>query len=332
MEILRVIYKGFNVVDNLYADCILLIRRNGYSVKRVYEISVAERYRVCSEWYVDKLIKRLCEQEGGDFWAAYLQAVETGYSFNYFIIRSTGLQHRPIIPRFSEGDFGRIFQQLGGKKIKESTIQTPDFQFNNILLELKDLQKDSLRDIDRQENISKSFMSVTHSIINLDMEENYGAATEAYHRLVDNALRNHVKKASSQLKSYKIDNRAFRSGLIFLNTGMFSLPHQIFKSMLENILARHTKTIEFAFVFSQITQGNGFDNYATFYSEFVGNVPEEIKILKEKVDELVEAKMSAMIIDPVQGLTLAEQQPISFYKNGKIFYWNPGPVPDSRLA
>lgn len=79
-----------------------------------------------------------------------------------------------------------------------------------------------------------------------------------------------------------------------------------------------------------MTQGNVFDQYAIFKGEFIGEVPENSQQLQEKVNEFIDCKMTAMMRDPGQMLTLDEQQPISFEKYGKIFYWNPGPVPDSR--
>jgi len=77
-------------------------------------------------------------------------------------------------------------------------------------------------------------------------------------------------------------------------------------------------------------QTNGFDTYAVFPCEFVGNMPEQIKVLLPSVKKMIQQKMTSMITNPMRGLTLASQEPISFEKNNKIFYWNPGILPDSR--
>jgi hypothetical protein len=61
-------------------------------------------------------------------------------------------------------------------------------------------------------------------------------------------------------------------------------------------------------------------------------VPDNIQQLQQKVKERINQKMTDIMHDPADILTLAEQQPISFEKYGKIFYWNPGPVPHSRLT
>jgi len=197
-------------------------------------------------------------------------------------------------------------------------------------MELKDIQHDSLQNEDRQKNLSRIFSDLPDRSINLDPNIERGEATAAYHGLIENSLRNNVKKASSQIKSYRNTHHASAAGIIFLNTGMFSLPHELFKTLVGGILIKHTRTIEFAFIFSQVMQTNGFDTYAVFPCEFVGNMPEQIKVLLPSVKKMIQQKMTSMITNPMRGLTLASQEPISFEKNNKIFYWNPGILPDSR--
>jgi len=46
--------------------------------------------------------------------------------------------------------------------------------------------------------------------------------------------------------------------------------------MVTDILNYETKTIEFAFIFSQRMQTNGWDMYAVYASEWIGNQPTEL--------------------------------------------------------
>jgi hypothetical protein len=110
------------------------------------------------------------------------------------------------------------------------------------------------------------------------------------------------------------------------------LPDKLFPSMATHILTHQTKTIEFAFVFSQTTQSNGFDTVANFYSDFIGKVPDEVKPLKMKVSELIEEKMTELILSGNPQTVISSQHPISFFADHKIFYWNPGGLSDSRRA
>lgn len=325
MQVVRIIYQGFNKTTNQYANCFMLVRREDFSVSYVYEISVAECYPICSDMHLDILIEQACRQEGGEFWAAYQKAVHEGYSLTYFA-HPSGNRMPAMMPRFSEADFNTLLE-----KIPECNIETPDFRMGSVIMELKDLQHESLKNKDRQANIAALFKPLSKNCINLDPLADYGELTNAYHRLIQNSIHNHLKKASSQINTYRKTETITAGGMIFLNTGMFSLPHELFKTLTIDLLNRRTKTIEFAFVFSQIMQGNGFDQYAIFQGEFVGNVPESVKSLQQKINALINEKMTQMMFDPGQSLTLAEQQPISFEENGQIFYWNPGPVPDSRF-
>jgi len=323
MEIVRVIYQGFNIQSNTYANCIMMVRREDFSVSQAYEISVAEKYPICSDIHLDVLIESACEKEGGAFWAAYQKAAVDMYSLTCF--KQTGGKIAAMIPRFSEADFAGILQ-----KIPESNTETPDFRYGNVLMELKDLQQESLKSKERQQNTASLFEELPDRCINLDPMTDYGECSERYHRLIQNSIHNHLKKASSQIKTYRKTQKVEAGGMIFLNTGMFSLPHELFKELIADLLERRTKTVEFVFVFSQITQGNGFDQYAIFKGEFIGKVPDKLQFLQQEVNGLINKKMTEMIREPAQLLTLDDQQPISFEQFGKIFYWNPGPAPDSR--
>lgn len=247
MDIIRVIYQGFSVENHLYANCIMMIRQKHFSVSRVYEISVAEKYLICSPIHLDVLIESACEREGGEFWAAYQAVVADMYSltcFNY-----AGSRRPAVIPRFSEADFAAIIKELGGEKIKECCSQTPDFSLGSVVFELKDLQLDSLKNEDRQAHIAELFLQHPDRCIDLDPNTDYGELTKGYHQLIQSTIHNHLKKASSQIKSYRKMAEVSSAGMIFLNTGMFSLPHELFKSLLADLLVRRTKTIRFALSF-----------------------------------------------------------------------------------
>jgi hypothetical protein len=325
MEIVRVIYHGFSTEDNRYANCIMMIRRADFLISRVFEISEAEKFPVCSEINLDVLVEEACKQQGGEFWAAYKQATEDTYSLTCFVNRTAG-NYRTLIPRFSEADFVALLD-----KIPECSTETPDFRLGSVIMELKDLQHESLRNDQRQENVAKLFHRLPDRCINLDPLADYGDVSKAYLALIQNSIHNHLKKASSQIKTYRKTETVTAGGMIFLNTGMFSLPHELFKSLLKDLLDRRTKTIEFVFVFSQVMQGNGFEQYAIFKGEFIGKVPENGKMLSQGVNDLINQKMTGMMRGSSTVLTIEEQQPVSFEKHGKIYYWNPGPVPDSRF-
>jgi len=324
MNILRILYEGFNQEEHCFAECVILLTESDFSVSRVYELSCANKFPVCSEIKIDRLLEERCLKAGDGFADFYLEAKKTGYAFKSFKDKSNNGLNYFNVPRFSEKDFENIICEFGGEKIPESTVKTPDFLLYNIVLELKDLQQDSLFNLDRQIAIAEAFENQSGYAINLDPTIDFSAPTDKYRRLITNTIKNHLKKASDQIKSFKETKDITSAGIIFLNTGMFSLPHDTFKAIVEDVIERETRTIKFGLVFSQVMQTNGWELKALFFPDFVGEIPEKIKVLKPKLAELINQKMTDMMRTNSTILSANSQHPISFCKNNKIFYWNPG--------
>lgn len=96
--------------------------------------------------------------------------------------------------------------------------------------------------------------------------------------------------------------------------------------MVTDILNRETKTIEFAFIFSQKMQTNGWDMYSVFASEWIGNIPDELEKIKNEMDQLVDIKISDITHNNDSSIILESQKPISFEIDNKVFFWNLGQI------
>jgi hypothetical protein len=326
MKILRIRFHGFNTQENVFSDCFILIREDEFSIPRIFEIAKGEFFSICSELQIDRLIEKLCIEEGGDFLIKYRNAEENEFSFSSFPYPAINSPFVYKLPRFSEDDFKDIINELGGIKIPESDIEMPDFLLNDIALELKDIQTESLYNEDRQNTIGKFFETALDSTINLDAAVNYGYPTEQYYELIKKSINNnHIRKADKQIISFKKSNHISSAGIILLNTGMFTLPHDLLQKMIEDLIKK-TKSIEFALIFSQIAHTNGFDTYVVFGVNFVGKVPENVEFIRVKINEEVNRRMSIMMTNGGNRQTAKYQQPISFLSSNKIFYWSPGRI------
>lgn len=323
-DILVVQFEGYNKVQRCFAKCIILIKKSLFSISQIYNISLLNNYFACSDIQINYLNVSKLHGADSEYQKPYFNALEKGYTSLFFKDSSNRNMDFYRIPRFSETDFELMINDLGGSKIKEVDIKTPDFLLDNIILELKDIQNESLYNVDRQNSIAEIFNNSAGYAINLDPSLNLGEATIQYHSLIANKLKNHFKKASKQIKAYKQVNEIHGAGIIILNTGMYSLPHGLFKKMVTDILDRNTDTIEFAFVFSQQMQTNGWNMYANFPNDWVGNVPNRIMKLQEHVGTLVNKKMSEMMVFSNNQQSIESLCPISFERNNKVFYWNPG--------
>lgn len=324
MDILRIKFSAYNKIENQFSQCFLLIQRIKFSITNVYEIVVSKNYFICSEIKVDILIKDKCKNQGGEFWEAYSHAENKGYLFIDFPDNGNLNMNSLLFPRIGEKDFEHIINLLGGNKITETQNRTPDFEVKNILLELKDLQKESLKDKNRQKSISKLFENEDNYSININPSLEFGELTNGYHRLIKNTIKNHFKSASGQIKQHQKIKKFKSSGIILLNTGLHSLPHKLLKKMVTDILNNETKTIEFAFILSQKTQTNGWNMNSFFESEWLGDQPHELNKLKSELDKLINHKLTEMIHKNNSTEIIEYQKPISFEMNNKVFYWNPG--------
>jgi hypothetical protein len=330
MSIFSVIYEGYNEQHNRYAKCFLLVREELCTVAYCYDRSVEFEYPICSELEIEEITEGFCAEKSEELLDSFFIARDTGCSFICFVDPLQSNRGVFNSPRFAEVDFEHIITEMGGMKVPEISTKTPDFYYNSVVMELKDLQKEGLFDKNRRKSIGKLFEHLEVRTVNLDPAVEYAGLTAKYHVLIRNTIQNQIKKASDQIKAFKEMHEVKAAGVILLNTGMFSLPDALFRPMVAHILNHQTKTITFAFVFSQVAQSNGFDAVANFCGNFIGDVPDEIQPLKNKVSEMIENKMTDMVRYGNQELTIPSQHPISFHSNNKIFYWNPGSLEDSR--
>jgi len=324
ISILRVVCDSFNLRENSFAILVIMIREKDFSTEKIYSSCKNIGYKICSEIRIDKLIYTRCKNEGGKFWQAYKQALEQGISIN--AVSKNGFNENLSInaPRFSEEDFKDIIEDMGGRKILETESRTPDFEIRNFLIELKDIQEESLEDSRRQENIANLFKELEVRAINLDPTEEYGQASNGYRKLISRSISEKVKDAAKQIKSHPNYSDNVRAGVIILNTGMFSINHEDLIKMVGKAVRNDTRVFEFAFILSQVVQNNGFNSISIFQQDYVGNLPAELADFEGKVSEKINEKMNAIFRNPSRDQRMKSQVPISFFKSGKIFYWSPG--------
>ena len=330
VEIVAVNFRGYNKVGRQYVSCFLMIDKDYLTAYNVFEISIKAGFQICSEIGIDPLMQEYLIGREAEIRQTYECAKTNGYALIYFVNPLDSSRPMPATPRFSESDFEEVIVGCGGSKIPESDKKTPDFLIGNVVLELKDIQHEGLYNPEKRRSISRIFKDYTHDFINLNPECDYGQFTSSYHNLIRNSIENHVKKAGKQIKEFQSSNAINVAGMILLNTGQYSLPYITFKEMAEYILLYKTSTIEFILLFSQVNQSNGFDSYSIFHQEFIGKVPDNVLVLKGGIDGLIDKKMTEMVSGTFIGETIKSQEPISFFSDNKIFFWNPGPANHSR--
>jgi len=324
IKVLGVIFTAYNIKENHFAKCVVFAKEEVFSIANLYKFSGKKNYYICSRIKIDYLEEKSCREHGGNLWKKFVVAKEEGFSIN--ISRDKGnLNMNPYrVPRFKESDLERAINNIGGEKIKEGNEKTPDFIVDGIVLELKDLQKESLRNKDRQNSIAKLFKDIDDYSINIDPSLCIEGITPKYHRLIKNTIKNNFKAASKQIKQYAKNKKIKGAGIAIFNTGLYSLPNELLKKMVDDIIEDETEIIEFAFIFQQRMQTNGWKLYSLFSCEWSGEVPERMRELGSMMNNLIDVKMSEMMVSNNCEKYIESQEPISFEIDNKIFFWNPG--------
>lgn len=332
-QILRIIFEGFNTTTKNYSNCFLMMWESNFSQKKLYELISGQNYVVCSEIKIDKLIRSLCEEGVGDLWEAYVSAERDGYFFTNFAEPCFSNLYYYNIPRFNELDFENLIGRFGGSKIPETATMTPDFLLGDIVIEMKDLQNESLYNEDRRSTIAKIFEADSSFSVNINFSATKGKNQSLYKRAIANSVKNVVKKASKQIKEFSKTNSINTAGVFLINTGYFSLDHQLFKTIVEEIIAHDTTNIKFAYIFTQSVFHNAVgDLRADYKQDCIGELPSELNGIYEACKTLIDKKMSSVFRpDNDERSFVASQYPISFFADNKIFYWKPERIEPSII-
>ncbi|WP_433763697.1 hypothetical protein [Flavobacterium ginsenosidimutans] len=327
---LLIIFEGFSQVNKRYGTCILFLREMELSVSTVFDLAKDYGFLICSELQIDLLNDVACINDQGEINLAYQDCLKKGHFFKCIPEAGFDSAFHIEIPRFTEEDFKEAIVKLGGKKIDEGKAKTPDFLLGTVAVELKDLQNESLYNTERQKSISQLFEKLDNYSVSINPSELDKESFEAYKRIISNSIKSVLKKASVQVKSFKLLTEISSAGVIVINTGFFSLSHELFKNIVEDIIEYQTNTLEFAYIFTQKVWGNAIgDGEVNYYHDFIGNVPDNFKEIETVVDGMIDQKMGAIFRKPLQANPVQVQEPISFLVNDKIFYWTPRKVKPS---
>lgn len=255
------------------------------------------------------------------------QLMNSSYLVNFHELENYAPLKGFGMPRFNEAYMKDVIHKIGGNKIPEGKDQTPDFIIGDTVFELKAIESDSLFDKERQNSVGEIFKDSPWDVVNLDPKHDLGEYSKKYIRLIESSLKGRIKAASNQIKDYKKHNSISSAGAIILNTGMFSLPHELAKRLFEKILANDTKTVEFVLLVSQFWQSNWMDSFFFIQTALIGHQNECAIRLRDAFLESHSTTMTNLVLGTHQGESIDSQSPVSFFSHNKLFFWSPGPVP-----
>ena len=279
------------------------------------------------------LIKERVREINDEVWKAYKQAEKEGVFIKVFpdhFGAGSKIFSKLRPPKINEEFMTMVVTDAGGNKINEDDKnKLADYLIDDWLFELKDLQQEGLEDKNRQLKLAKLFepYSPLNNRISISPEILSDCDLLKYYDIMSSPIKSQVKKASKQIKSTRniLNNKNLKGGIIYLNTGYGSLPHEQFEWSVNRYIQKDSNQFESAICISTWSLTNGFDSmiYYSFFPEKTGN--KTIEKLRFYFSKRFENVMSNLIKGKISdGQTLSEPlKPLVFSVEGLDFYWEP---------
>lgn len=282
----------------------------------------------------DILIEDSVRAEGGDVWDAYLEARRNGLfwleSLDAPPMTRKGKEVWGTGPRLNEAFVDQLISKSGGHRVTREEAgdfveKNADYILGRYVLELKQFEQEGLEVPTRQRKIAEIFSRYSSNgpVQQIDPYHLEEDDFQEYWEVVGVPIQKRIKAASKQVKSTikRLGEDKFDGGVILLNTGYLTVPHDFLVTMAERYAAKDTSSISKVIVISSWTITNGFDSVVNY--GFHPNEPNfpDLSRLKDTFWSTVEGMMTQMItgeLDTSSGL----QEPISpthFYSEGKAY-------------
>ncbi len=291
--------------------------------------------------YTDKstLIESRVEEEGGEVWDAYQYAKEGNIFFSIFpdhfaAGNKDNIPIRPVL--ITEFFMDTVVKGAGGRRLTSEEIavgnKNADYIIGDFVFELKDLQQEGLEKKPHQQKIAELFLPYfpNETEINIDTSILSRSDYIRFLDIVSKPIKSHIRSASKQIKNTRtaLGNPNLKGGIIFLNTGFGTFPHNDFANQVERYAKKDSSQFQAIITISIFSYTNGFDTYALYKLTPINPSKKEVLSIKTSFNKLYEEMLSNILKDhysePMQ--YAIPLKPVVFSWNGVNFIWNP-PMP-----
>lgn len=282
----------------------------------------------------DILVREAARKEGGEFWEAYLQA-EQGNLFWLEDLENLPMCEKSVElwgtgPRLTETFVDNLIQNSGGHRLTaaeagEFREKNADYVLSKYVLELKHFENEGLAVETRQKKIGELFQRyfAEGPVRKIDPYNLSDRDFEEYWEIIGVPIQKRIKAASKQVKATiaRLGQEQYEGGVILLNTGYLTVPHDFFVAMAERYASKDTSSIRHIIVISSWTITNGFDtvvNYAFHPHETACSYLEKLRDVFWATIENLMTQMITGELNPESGM----QQPMSptyFNHEGEVF-------------
>jgi len=292
--------------------------------------------------YEDKstLIEARVKAMGGEVWEAFMEARRGHLFFRVFSdhFGAGNRKFRPIFPaRITETFMDLVIEDAGGRRLREEEKQTgvrnADYLLGDFIFELKDLQEEGLQKAEHQQHLADLFRRYFPGQGEVVLDPALLSKPDylKYLDIIGKPIKTHIKSASKQIKATRklLEREELLGGIIFLNTGFGSFPHEAFARQVERYATKDSSQFSAIVSINVWAHTNGFDTYV-FY-EFSPKSPkqQEVVAIRKTFQQHFEQLMTNMITEslPKIAQTAGPPRPVAFENSGIDFAWIPSRVP-----
>lgn len=282
----------------------------------------------------DTLVRNAVMAQGGDVWDAYLQAEIQGMfwmeSLDSLPMCMKGEALCGTGPKLTEGFIDKLIVEGGGHRATSEEAggfleKNADYIFGKYVLELKQFESEGLSVESRQKKIGELFKhylseGAVHQIDPYKLSED---DFNKYWEIIGVPIQKRIKAASKQVKATiaRLSPNEYEGGVILLNTGYLSVPHDFLVAMAERYAVKDTSSIKTVIVISSWTVTNGFDTQVNYGFHPHDPICKDLRKLKETFWSTVEKLMTQAItrgLAPEYGMQ-EPMPPTHFHHEGKVF-------------
>ena len=271
----------------------------------------------------DILVEERIREEGGDILDAYVEAENGGMywleSLDDLAMTQKGKEVWGTGPNLNEDFIDLLIIDSGGHRVTREEAgnfeeKNADYVLGPYVLELKQFEQEGLEISTRQEKISQIFdrnfsNGPVQQIDPYQLNEN---DFQEYWEVVGVPVQKRIKAASKQVKSTinKLGEKHYTGGVILLNTGYLTIPHEFLVSMAERYAGKDTSSISEVIVISSWTLTNGFDTVVNYgFHPHEPSSPDLLK-LRDTFWNTVNRMMTQMITGELD-ISSGMQKPMS---------------------
>lgn len=288
------------------------------------------------------LIEAKVREAGEPIWSAFCAAKAGNPQFiektDEIVFTRKGGAAPTYGPRLSERFIDSVVESAGGRRLTfeegaEGGEPNADYVIADAILELKDLQTEALEVATRQQRLVEQMWTrgLPGTTVFLSPAELTSTELRDYLAIVGAPVRKRLLRAGKQVRhSLQQVPDARQGGVIILNTGYGSLPHELLDNLVQDFVAQ-SNTLSIGITISAWSLCNGFDTTLQF--EFSPRLLSESPVAEfraafdDGIEELMNVYARSGFVTPEDPQT--PLHPIAFEGEERLFVFRPPKPPTS---